>query len=199
MAARVRLATSADAAGVLAIYAPYVEQTAITFETEVPDVDAFADRMAAILEAYPYLVVEQDGAIVGYAYAHRIGERAAYAWNAEVSIYFAPACTGRGWGSAVLGALLDLLQLQGVRTAYSLITLPNEPSVRLHERLGFGIMGEQARAGFKQGAWHDVVWLHKPIGCFQGEPAPVVPFPEVEAAQSEAVRRILEIASDALA
>lgn len=86
----VRLATEADAAGILAVYAPYIRDTAITFETETPSLDAFRCRMASIIGDYPYLVVEEDGSIVGFAYAHRLGERAAYAWNAELSIYFAP-------------------------------------------------------------------------------------------------------------
>lgn len=184
----VRLATVEDAAEVLAVYAPYVRDTAVTFETEVPDEAAFAGRMAGIIGRYPYLVVEDAGRIVGYAYAHRIGERAAYAWNAELSVYFAPDCTGRGWGSAVLAALMELLALQGVRTAYSLVTVPNPASMKLHEKLGFTVMGIQTRAGFKLGAWHDVAWLHKPLGSFEGTPAPVVPFCELCPAD---VRRVL--------
>ena len=141
----VRLATEADAAGILAVYAPYIRDTAVTFETETPSLDAFRCRMASIIGDYPYLVVEEDGSIVGFAYAHRLGERAAYAWNAELSIYFAPGCTSRGWGSVLFWALIDLLALQGVRNAYSLITVPNEASLALHEKLGFTLMGVQAR------------------------------------------------------
>lgn len=155
----VRLATEADAAGILAVYAPYIRDTAVTFETETPSLDAFRCRMASIIGDYPYLVVEEDGSIVGFAYAHRLGERAAYAWNAELSIYFAPGCTSRGWGSVLFWALIDLLALQGVRNAYSLITVPNEASLALHEKLGFTLMGVQKEAGYKLGAWHDVAWL----------------------------------------
>ena len=183
---RVRLATVADAAGVLAVYAPYIEDTVITFETTVPSLPAFAVRMEDIIGDYPYLVVEEAGVILGYAYAHRIGERAAFAWNAEVSIYFAPACTGCGWGSVLL---------QGVRTAYSLITVPNEASLRLHEKRGFTAMGTQTCAGFKHGAWHDVAWLHKPLGSFEGTPAPVTPFAQLE---TVAVAEILAQAQAAL-
>lgn len=137
----VRLATEADAAGILAVYAPYIRDTAVTFETETPSLDAFRCRMASIIGDYPYLVVEEDGSIVGFAYAHRLGECAAYAWNAELSIYFAPGCTSRGWGSVLFWALIDLLALQGVRNAYSLITVPNEASLALHEKLGFAPHG----------------------------------------------------------
>ena len=170
-----RLATVGDAPAVLAVYAPYIRDTAITFETDVPSPAAFAARMEGIIGTYPYLVIEEDGAVAGYAYAHRIGERAAFAWNAELSVYLAPSCQGRGWGEALLRTTLDLLALQGVRTAYSLVTVPNAASVGLHEKLGFTTMGIQTRAGFKGGAWHDVAWLHKSIGSFAGAPAPVTP------------------------
>lgn len=102
---RVRLATVADAAGVLGVYAPYVEETPITFETSVPSEETFAARMRAVIGDYPYLVVEDAGRIVGFAYARRLGERDAYEWNVELSVYFAPTHTGRGWGErSVLGA-----------------------------------------------------------------------------------------------
>lgn len=171
----VRLATEADAAGILAVYAPYIRDTAVTFETETPSLDAFRCRMASIIGDYPYLVVEEDGSIVGFAYAHRLGECAAYAWNAELSIYFAPGCTSRGWGSVLFWALIDLLALQGVRNAYSLITVPNEASLALHEKLGFALMGIQKEAGYKLGAWHDVAWLRMAIGDFSAAPEPRVP------------------------
>ena len=165
----VRLATEADAAGILAVYAPYIRDTAITFETETPSLDAFRCRMASIIGDYPYLVVEEDGSIVGFAYAHRLGERAAYAWNAELSIYFAPDYTSRGWGSVLFWALIDLLALQGVRNAYSLITVPNEASLALHEKLGFALMGIQKEAGYKLGAW--------PSATSQRLPNPACRFP----------------------
>lgn len=111
----VRLATEADAAGILAVYAPYIRDTAVTFETETPSLDAFRCRMASIIGDYPYLVVEEDGSIVGFAYAHRLGERAAYAWNAELSIYFAPDYTSRGWGSVLFWALMGIQKEAGYK------------------------------------------------------------------------------------
>lgn len=193
--AQVRLATRADAAALLAVYAPYVRDTAITFETVVPTVEAFGDRVASVADAYPYLVVEDGGTIVGYAYAHRFGERDAYGWNAELSVYFAPSHQGHGWGSVLFWALIDLLSQQGVRNAYSLVTMPNEPSRRLHAKLGFELVGIQRQAGWKLGAWHDVAWLRRAIGPFEGEPAPLVPFGDLDA---EAVREVLEAATAAM-
>lgn len=192
---RVRQATVADAAAVLAVYAPYIEDTAITFETAVPTEEAFAARMEAVIGEYPYLVVECDGAIVGFAYAHRLGERGAYAWNAELSVYFADSHQSRGWGSVLFWALVDLLSQQGVRNAYSLVTVPNEPSRRLHEKLGFELMGIQRDAGYKCGAWHDVAWLRKAIGSFDGRPDPVIPLRDVD---ESAVREVLEAAEEAM-
>ena len=187
----VRLATEADAAGILAVYAPYIRDTAVTFETETPSLDAFRCRMASIIGDYPYLVVEEDGSIVGFAYAHRLGERAAYAWNAELSIYFAPGYTSRGWGSVLFWALIDLLALQGVRNAYSLITVPNEASLALHEKLGFTLMGVQKEAGYKLGAWHDVAWLRMAIGDFSAAPEPRMPLSSMDPDQVAEVLAML--------
>ena len=166
----VRLATEADAAGILAVYALYIRDTAVTFETEIPSLDAFRCRMASIIGDYPYLVVEEDGSIVGFAYAHRLGERAAYAWNAELSIYFAPGCTSRGWGSVLFLAL--------------------------HEKLGFTLMGVQKEAGYKLGAWHDVAWLRMAIGDFSAAPEPRMPLSSMDPDQ---VAEVLATAEAALA
>ena len=171
---RIRWAELDDAPAVLSIYAPYVEDTPITFETEVPSIAEFRDRMRDIMELYPYLIAEVDGAPVGYAYAHRSGERAAYAWDAEFSIYVDCAHTGRGIGGTLSRACLQLLALQGVRNVFSLITLPNPASIGLHESLGFRHMGIQEQAGYKLGGWHDVEWMQKAIGDFAGCPEPLV-------------------------
>lgn len=173
----VRLATEADAAGILAVYAPYIRDTAITFETEIPSLNAFRRRMASIIGDYPYLVVEEDGSIVGFAYAHRLGERAAYAWNAELSIYFAPGYTSRGWGSVLFWALIDLLALQGVRNAYSLITVPNEASLALHEKLALRSWAFRRRpaTSWAPGTmWRGCAW---PSATSQRLPNPACRFP----------------------
>lgn len=170
---RIRFAAVRDAQDILAIYAPYILNTPITFETCVPTLDAFEDRMKDIVFEYPYLVAEEHGEIVGYAYAHRLGERAAYQWNAELSVYLAPQRRGRGLGRALSQAVLRLLELQGVHNVFSLITLPNEASIHMHEALGFRACGIQRQAGYKLGAWHDVGWFQKQLGDFSQEPTPV--------------------------
>lgn len=155
-ALRIRPATIADAGPIAAIYAPYVADSAITFEVDIPSVEDMAGRIARILPHYPYWVAERDEAIVGYAYATKLYERAAYRWAVETTVYLALDAKGRGVGGALYRRLIDGLRDQGFLTAVGKITLPNAASVRLHEKLGFRASGVFERVGFKQGRWHDV-------------------------------------------
>lgn len=193
---RIRQASEDDAQAILSIYAPYIENTAITFETDVPTLDEFTSRMKGILGEYPYLVIEENGVVQGYAYAHRQAERAAYAWNAELSVYLRQECTGHGFGRSLSQAVCDLLELQGVRNVFSLITQPNYPSIRMHELLGFKLMGTQKNAGYKCGAWHDVAWLQKQIGSFEKEPARLQPLCETN---QDDIERVIALYSRKLA
>ena len=175
----IREAAESDAAALLDIYAPYIRDTAITFEYDVPTAEEFAARIADILKTHPYLVCEQDGKPVGYAYAHRIRERAAYDWAAELSIYLAPEAQGQGVGTALYQCLTDLLVLQQMRVLYGCVTLPNGKSQKLHEKLGFAPVGVWHGAGWKFGRWHDVGWLEKRLGG-DGAAQPVIPFPQLD-------------------
>lgn len=148
-----------DAAGVLAVYAPYIEHTAVTFETEVPDEASFRRRMERIAEGFPYLILEIDGEIAGYAYARREAERAAYAWNAELSIYLAEEWTGHGLGKPLYALLIDLLAMQGYINLYADITGSNAGSIAMHRSMGFEQIGRHVKTGYKFGKWHDTVWL----------------------------------------
>ena len=182
-----RLARAEDAGQILGIYAPYVLDTAITFEYEVPSREAFARRVREVSAEYPYIVCLSDGRIVGYAYAHRHMERAAYGWNAELSVYIDRAHHGRGLGKRLYGALLELLTLQNVRNVYGGVTAPNPGSERLHESFGFVKLGTYYGTGYKRGAWHDVMWFEKRIGDTSGEPGAFVPIAAVDAGVVEAV------------
>ncbi len=184
----IRFAVAADAAALLGIYGQYID-TPITFECALPSEEAFRRRVAEYGAACPYLVWEEDGRILGYAYAHRLGERAAYQWSAELSIYLGRDSTGRGLGRRLYGALMELLWLQGVRTAYGCVTLPNAGSEGLHAAMGFRLTGTWHRAGFKCGAWRDVGWFEKTIAPYDPSPAPVRPIGGVPAA---AAAEILE-------
>ena len=135
-----RFAAPADSAALLKIYGEYLD-TPITFECALPSEAEFAGRIAAVGREYPYLVCLEKGRIVGYAYAHRQAERAAYQWNAELSVYLDRSCTSRGLGRRLYGALIDILRLQGIRTVYGCVTVPNEKSEGLHQALGFRRLG----------------------------------------------------------
>lgn len=184
MSAGIRFADPArDAAGILAVYAPYIRETAVTFETEVPAPDAFTARVAGICADFPYLVLEADGELAGYAYAHRQAERAAYAWNAELSIYLAGKWRGRGLGAPLYRLLERLLTMQGYVNLYGVITASNAGSIRLHEKLGYRQTGLHEKTGWKFGQWHDVAWLHKRVR--EGEPGTILPLSALDPAQVE--------------
>lgn len=160
-----RFADEHDAAACLAIYAQYID-TSITFETALPSEDEFAGRIRSYGAVYPWLIAEEDGEILAYAYAHRAQERAAYDWNAELSVYVSKNAAGRGLGTRLYRALLAL-----------------------HRKLGFGLLGTYHNTGYKNGRWRDVVWFEKHIGSFDGVPEPIRPIGQL--ADREAVLRTI--------
>lgn len=168
---RIRMATRGDAGAIAAIYAPYVSETAISFELVPPDEAEMAARIGKVLPVYPWLVCEIDGQVVGYAYASRFAERAAYGWSATVGIYVARGTHRRGIGRALYAVLLAALKLQGYHAVFGGITLPNPSSVALHEASGFAPVGVYREAGFKLGRWHDVGWWGLRFAAPGGEPA----------------------------
>ena len=181
----IRPASPADAEALLSVYAQYID-TAITFEYALPSAEAFRDRIRDTLAEYPYLVWEEEGRALGYAYAHRLREREAYRWSAELSVYVDERAQGAGIGRALYEALIRLLAAQGVKTAYGCVTLPNEKSAALHESLGFAAAGVFRRAGYKAGAWHDVIWYEKAIAPYDDPPAPPRLFSEMQNDRKEA-------------
>lgn len=184
-----RFATEQDAPALAAIYRPYVETTSVSFEYKAPSDAEFSARIHDFSAFFPYLVWEQDGKPLGYAYAHRVAAREAYQWGAELSVYLAPEATRRGIGSALYRAMLSLLKEQGILVAYACITRPNAPSDALHAAFGFTAAGIWKNAGFKQGAWHDVGWFQKPLAPLPEHPAAPVSVHSLPAAR---VARILE-------
>ncbi|NLG24747.1 MAG: N-acetyltransferase [Clostridiales bacterium] len=172
----IRPARASDAEKLLAIYAPYVRETAITFELTVPTVGEFAGRIRDTLAAYPYWVAELGGAAVGYAYASRFRARAAYDWVAETSVYVDRACRGAGVGTALYAALERSLARMNVVALYACITTPNPTSIRFHEKLGYRPVGLFPQCGYKLGQWHDVAWLAKDIAPRADCPRPIIPF-----------------------
>ena len=173
-----RKATTEDGAALAAIYKYYVEETAVPFEYIAPSAEEFSQRIAHKTEKYPFLVAEEDGKPIGYAYASEYRERAAYSWDVETSVYVDTAHQGHGIGKRLYGALEEILKLQGVVNLYACITYPNTYSVAMHEAFGFDYIGRFHSAGFKFGVWRDVSWFEKQIS-FPSEPAPVIPYPEL--------------------
>ena len=159
----IRLAKPSDARSLLDIYAPYVENTAITFEYEVPTIQDFAIRIEKTLEKYPYLVAEEDGVVLGYAYASTYYARAAYDWAVELSVYVSQDARGKGVGSKLYDALEDLLDQMGYVHFLACISLPNEASLALHRKRGYQQVAHFPKIGYKFNRWHDIVWLQKSL------------------------------------
>lgn len=176
MAPLIRLAEEEDAAGVLAIYAPVVRETAISFELEPPSLEEMRGRIRSLETRLPWLVCSEGPSIWGYAYADRFRTRAAYQWSAEVTVYVSPSRQRRGVARALYSSLLAALRLLGYRNAFAGIAQPNPASVALHEALGFRPAGVFRAAGFKLGRWHDVGWWQlelAPLGRPDAPPHPV--------------------------
>ncbi len=177
----IRPATEADAQALLDIYAPYVIDTAITFEYEAPTVAEFARRIGDILQKYPYLVAVRQGQTVGYAYASPLKNRAAYDWAVETTIYLEQGCRGGGVGRALYQALEQELARRNILNLYACIATSQEQdahlsdaSVRFHERMGYRQAGYFNRCGYKFGRWYDVVWMEKLLGEHTPNPKPVL-------------------------
>ena len=157
----IRNATQSDIPAMLAIYAPYVENTTYTFEYTVPTVEEFTDRFRDITQQFPWLVWEQNGVILGYAYGSLPFARAAYAWAGEVSIYLAPEAQGKGIGRRLYTALEELMEAQGYRVFYAIITEENTGSLAFHKALGYREAGVFSHCGLKFNRWLSVVWMEK--------------------------------------
>ena len=169
----IRAATVQDVPALLAIYGPYIQETAYTFEYEVPTLDAFRQRFLAITERHPWLVWEENGEILGYAYGERAFERAAYSWVADLSIYLKPSCHGRGIGKALYSAVEEILRQQGYFALYGVVTASNTGSCAFHRAMGFRQMAEFPACGWKLGQWHGVVWFEKRLRDGDVESPPV--------------------------
>lgn len=159
----IRSAQLADAKAIQAIYQPYVTETAITFEVDVPTVLEFERRITKTLARYPYLVAEVDGKVLGYAYASTYYARAAYDWTVELSIYISKEARGQGIGSALYDALEEELKARGYLRFLACIALPNVASIAMHEKRGYVQVAHFPKVGYKFDRWHDIVWMQKSL------------------------------------
>ena len=174
----IRAAEKADVPAMLAIYAPYVLETTITFEYAVPTLSEFEDRFSAVTEKLPWLVWEEKGAVLGYAYASLPFTRAAYAWCAEPSIYLRSDARGRGIGKRLYAALESILLELGYVVSYAIITGENTPSLAFHDALGYRKCGELVNSGQKFGRWLDVYWLEKRLNSVETPRNSPIPWKE---------------------
>jgi phosphinothricin acetyltransferase len=184
----IRFATTADGEAVAAIYRPFVEGTAVSFELEPPGAAEMGRRIEATLPALPWLVLDRDG-VQAYAYASRHRDRAAYRWSVDSSVYVASGRRRKGVGRALYTALFALLRAQGFRAVHGGVTLPNPGSVGLHEAMGFRPVGVYGAVGHKLGGWHDVGWWQ--LSLRAPEPSPAEPRPLADLRDSAAVRDAL--------
>ena len=184
---QIRPATVDDAEEILAIYAPYVRSTAITFEYDVPDIQSFRNRMDGILQEYPYLVAEENGKILGYAYAASFHSRAAYKHTAEISVYLKEDCRHQGVGRQLYQELENRLISQNVFVLYACITSTDrqddpfltDVSIRFHRKMGYRKIGEHSLCGYKFDRWYSVIWMEKTIADRPVHPDPFIPFPKL--------------------
>jgi L-amino acid N-acyltransferase YncA len=158
---KIRIAKEGDGARLSKIFAPYVNNTAITFQESAPDASYFSKKIVELLPEFPFLVLEEAGCVFAYAYASHHRALPAYRWCAEVSIYVDMDYRKKGGGSQLYTALLQILEKQGYVNVYAGITLPNEASVRIHEKFGFRPFAYFSKIGFKKGAWRDVGWWER--------------------------------------
>lgn len=176
---RIRFAQEKDAAALLEIYKQYID-TSITFEYELPSKEEFQRRIREYSKEYPYFICTENGRCVGYVYAHRAQERAAFQWNVELSIYLDKNFHGKGAGKVLYEMMFEILAIQGVKTLYGLVTTPNPSSIKLHESTGFQLAGTYHNTGFKAGKWRDLLLYEKQIGEYDINPNPIIPIRKMD-------------------
>ena len=160
----------------LSIYAPHVQGSSVSFEWELPSLAEFGQRVNDVLQDFPWLVAEDESGILGYAYATKYRSRMAYQWSVETSVYVRGGLYRAGVGRKLYEELIPVLKRQNLTTAYAVIALPNEKSVRFHEAMGFRYLCTYPKAGFKLGSWHDAGWWALELNPCEGIPQNPVPF-----------------------
>ena len=185
----IRIATTDDAESILKIYAPYIENTSYTFETDVPTIESFRERISSYLQDWPWLVCEIGGAIAGYDYGAKHRERVAYQWSVESSVYIHDDYQMMGVARALYTALINILKLQGFRNLYAVINLPNDKSVSFHEKLGFEYFATYKSVGYKLGRWKNVGWWQLQLNEYSMEPDPPLKFSKLDTIK---IRKILK-------
>ncbi|KTG10469.1 hypothetical protein AUR64_08505 [Haloprofundus marisrubri] len=190
----IRLATPDDAEAVQRLYAPYVRDTAISFERTPPTHAEMRTRMTTTLDSLPWLVYEKEGRILGYAYAGAHREREAYQWSVDLSVYVAADAHRRGIARGLYTALFGILDAQGYVNLYAGTTIPNPRSVGFHRAMGFESVGVYENVGYKHGEWHDVQWFSRTLRSHPENPDPPVPLAAVR--ETPAFERALDAGNE---
>jgi phosphinothricin acetyltransferase len=164
------MATEDDVDAIMDIYRPYILETAITFEYEEISKEAFLERMRTVQKQFPWLVCEQEGKVIGYAYCSKFKERAAFGWDCECSVYIHKEAHRKGVATALYNKLFELIKEQGYYNIYALITYPHESSIALHKKFGFTEVGIYEKTGYKMGIWWDLIVLVKRLRSFEENP-----------------------------
>lgn len=183
---KIRAASPEDAPALLRVYAPYVKNTAITYEYDVPSVDEFSKRIETTLKRFPYLVLERGGEIIGYAYAGPLHSRPAYDWSVETSLYLSEDVRGGGLGRLIHDALENVLREQGFLNMNACIAYPEKEdeyltrnSAEFHAHLSYRMIGGFTKCSYKFRRWYGMVWMEKLIGEHLEDQPPVTPFPQI--------------------
>ena len=179
----IRLAKPSDARQILEIYAPYIQNTSLTFEIDVPTEEDFAIRIEKYSLEWPWLVYEIEGKIAGYAYASRYRERAGYQWSLECSVYIHDDFMRRGIANKLYSKLFEILKAQKFTTVYAVINLPNENSVAFHESMGFNYFATYKNVGYKLGKWKNVGWWQLQLNDYVDEPEVPTPLSKMDVQQ----------------
>ncbi len=182
----IRMATELDTEEILSIYAPYVLDTAITFEYEIPSLEEFSQRIRDTLKSYPYLVALEENRITGYAYASAFHKRAAYQWSAETTVYLKQDCRGKGLGKQLYYELESILKSQNIINVNACIAYVqgedqhlNNASVAFHERMGYSKVAHFKKCGYKFGTWYDMIWMEKMLREHPDAPEPLLPITKI--------------------
>ena len=182
----IRTVTEKDANELLEIYRPYVEDTAITFEYDVPSVEEFSDRIRRISANYPYIAAVENGKIAGYAYAGVFKNRAAYDWSVEVTVYVKKGLHRKGIGAKLYSALEKLLAAQHITNLYACVAYPEKEdeyltfdSVKFHEKMGYRAVGKFTDCAYKLEQWLGMIWMEKMLGTHENPPKEFIPYPEI--------------------
>ena len=183
----IRRASEEDAQAILDVYAPYIKNTAITFEYEVPSLEEFRERIRSTLKKYPYLVAEKEGEILGYAYTGAFVGRAACDWSVETSIYLKETGTKMGVGKMLYNAIEKISKAQNIVNLNACIAVPdtedehlNFNSAQFHAHLGYQFVGKFHKCGYKFENWYNLIWMEKTIGEHKKNPEPFSPFSELK-------------------